>query len=218
MNKKQYIIRRTADGKPDWESAQSLAVDFFFEHSSAHRPRTTAQVLYDDDQLYIRFVVADRYVRAVGKNYQDPVYQDSCVEFFVQPKPGGPYFNFEVNAGGCMLLYAIPVSPDGLALMNERQLVPFELVKAMNIQHSLPERIEPEIVESCDWTLEYNIPFTLFEHYLGSLSPVAGQIWRANFYKCADETSHPHWGMWSPITDGCRFHRPEFFGRLVFES
>ena len=111
MNKKQYSIRRAADGKPDWETAQSLALDFFFEHSSVHRPQTTAQVLYDDDQLYIRFAVADRYVRAVGKNYQDPVCQDSCVEFFVQPQPGWPYFNFEVNAGGCMLLYAIPVSP-----------------------------------------------------------------------------------------------------------
>ena len=23
--------------------------------------------------------------------------------------------------------------------------------------------------------------------------------WRANFYKCGDDTSHPHWAAWSPL-------------------
>ncbi len=33
----------------------------------------------------------------------DDIWKDSCVEFFVQPKPGRGYFNFEFNCGGAML-------------------------------------------------------------------------------------------------------------------
>jgi hypothetical protein len=217
VNEKRYVIKRTS-GAPDWSAVQPIEIDFFFEHSSGHRPRTQARLLYDNDQLYVRFNVADRYVRAVAEKHQDPVCKDSCVEFFVQPKAGESYFNFEVNAGGVMLLYCIPVAADGSARMDQLQPVPIDRIEAMQIRHSLPSRIDPEITDPCEWTIEYNIPFSLFETY-GLLSrPLAGQIWRANFYKCADATSHPHWGMWSPIPDGRRFHRPEHFSELVFEA
>jgi hypothetical protein len=217
MNKKRYVIQRTA-GTPDWSAVSPIEIDFFFEHSSDHRPRTQARLMCDDDQLYVRFDVADRYVKAVARNYQDMVCKDSCVEFFIQPKAGGDYLNFEVNAGGIMLLYCIPVAADGSARMDQLQPVPFDRVKEMKIRHSLPSRIEPEITEPCEWTIEYNIPFSLFEQY-GLLSrPLAGQIWRANFYKCADATSHPHWGVWSTIPNGRGFHRPEYFSELVFEG
>jgi hypothetical protein len=47
---------------------------------------------------------------------------------------------------------------------------------------------------------------------------IAGHVARANFYKCGDETETPHFGAWSPVqTPQPDFHRPEFFGRLVFE-
>jgi len=34
---------------------------------------------------------------------EDPVYKDSCVEFFVKPKPDKGYFNFEFIAVGTLL-------------------------------------------------------------------------------------------------------------------
>lgn len=216
MHKKNYSILRTS-GPLNWSSVPPLKIDTFFEHGSDHRPQTEARVVYNDHQLMIRFDVIDRYVRAVAQNYQDPVCKDSCVEFFVQPNAGGLYFNFEVSAGGCLLLYCIPVSPEGVALMDERQEVPAELVKEINIQHSLPSCIDPERDEACEWSIEYNIPLSLFEHYEPIARPLTGQTWRANFYKCADDTSHPHWAMWSPIPDGRSFHRPDCFGELVFD-
>ena len=45
----------------------------------------------------------DQYVRCTHRTYGDPVYRDSCVEFFIQPKPGRGYFNFEFNCGGAFL-------------------------------------------------------------------------------------------------------------------
>jgi hypothetical protein len=216
MDKAVYSIRHCTAETLNWDMVAPLEIKTFFEHSSDHRPVTHVRLLYDDLKLYVRFDVKDRYVRVVAEKYQDSVCKDSCVEFFVQPGPGAGYFNFEVNAGGCMLLYYIPVSSKGLAVMNQGQPVPFELVKEMNVQHSLPARIDPEIEAPCEWTVEYAVPLTVFEYYLGPLGPLTGQIWRGNFFKCADATSHPHWGMWSPITEGDRFHRPDFFGELIF--
>ena len=48
--------------------------------------------------------------------------------------------------------------------------------------------------------------------------PGTGVSWRANFYKCADKTSHPHWLTWAEIDyPNPKFHLPDFFGRLDFE-
>ena len=42
---------------------------------------------------------------------------------------------------------------------------------------------------------------------------------KANFYKCGDLTSHPHYLSWSPIgTPKPDFHRPEYFGELIIKE
>jgi hypothetical protein len=59
------------------------------------------------------------------------------------------------------------------------------------------------------------IPFALFEHYLDPLGAPTGQVSRGNFFKCADESSHPEWASWSPV-DRLDFHRPHCFGTIRF--
>ena len=40
---------------------------------------------------------------------------------------------------------------------------------------------------------------------------------RANFYKCADRTAHPHFLAWNRVdAPAPDFHRPDFFGELIF--
>ena len=53
----------------------------------------------------------------------------------------------------------------------------------------------------------------------GKLIPTEDTLWRANVYKCADKSSHPHWLTWNRV-DRVKpdFHRPEFFGTLVFKN
>ena len=68
------------------------------------------------------------------------------------------------------------------------------------------------------WVLEYRLPFRIMDDYTQVEYPHSGIRWRANLYKCADGSSHPHWLTWSPIeVTEIDFHRPEFFGHLVFE-
>jgi hypothetical protein len=48
------------------------------------------------------------------------------------------------------------------------------------------------------------------------LGKIGGQSWRGNFFKCAEEISHPHWASWSPV-DELNFHLPRCFGTIHFE-
>ena len=79
----------------------------------------------------------------------------------------------------------------------------------------MPAVVDPEITAKKTWQLVFRIPFALLAQYSGSLSIEKGAVWRANFYKCGDETSHPHWASWRPV-DALNFHLPRCFGYLQF--
>jgi hypothetical protein len=220
----RYLIRRATsppafrgewDG-PAWGGADVLEVSHFHPRSSDHRPRTRAKLLHDDAGVYVLFHVADRYVRSVQTAHQSHVYRDSCVEFFVQPKPGS-YFNVEFNCGGTMLLYHLKDPPRGPSgkLEGHSILTPQELA-TIRVFHSLPKMVPVEIAEPVEWTLEYFLPYALMERYVGPLESPLSRRWRANFYKCGDDTTHPHWASWSPI-ERLDFHQPNHFAPLVFD-
>ena len=200
---------------PAWAGAEILSVHHFRPESSDHHPQTSARLLYGSPGLHGLFSVRDRYVRCVHTEYFDPVWRDSCVEFFVQPATGKGYFNFEFNCGGAFLCSYITNPTRTQDGFKEWERVPLPLGRTVQTQSSLPRRVDPEIAGPVDWTLGFFIPFSLFEHYLGPLGSVKGQNWRGNFYKCGDQTSHPHWASWAPV-DELNFHRPNCFGTLTF--
>jgi len=225
MNIKTYTVL-AAEQSPEmqglwdgavWQDVSSLEVACFRPESSAHRPQTSCKLLYDSEALYGIFRVDDQYVRCVNTGFQADVYKDSCVELFLQPGSTGGYFNFEFNCGGALLASYVtdPTRIDGRV----KKFSP--LTKDDDCQivrhHNLPEVVEPEITTKQIWFLEFIIPFALLAKYAGTLSEVGGQIWRGNFYKCGSETSHPHWGAWSPVSE-LNFHLPECFGNIRFDG
>ncbi len=219
-----YLIQRATtsvdlvdDGSRSlWSNTDPLHVADFHPDSSAHHPVTEARALYDAERLFILFTVADRYVRCVHDQNQQRVCEDSCVEFFVEPRAGLGYFNFEVNCGGTILANHItdPTRVDGKVASAIR--IDDEWLARIEIAHSMPSIVEPENVESVEWRVALSIPFDLFAAHLGPLGNPAGQTWRANFYKCGDATSHPHWASWAPIGERLDFHQPDRFGEITF--
>lgn len=203
---------------PPWSQAETLEIRNFHPKSSKHHPVTRTRLLYTEKGLYVFFRVEDRYVRAIATKYQDSVCNDSCVEFFVEPKPGKGYLNFEINCGGTMLLYFIedstPVPGKGFARFRP---VEEAVGSKVQIHHSLPRQIQETMETPVTWFLEYFVPFTVFEEYVGSVRPVSGATWRANFYKCGGDPSHLHWGSWAPIGEPLNFHKPERFAPIRFE-
>jgi hypothetical protein len=200
---------------PAWQGVPSIEIGHFRPEGSGHRPLARCKLLYDRHRIYGHFMVEDRYVHSVHTEFQDDVYQDSCVEFFVLPKAGFGYFNFEFNCGGAMLAsYVIdPTRVEGRVA----RCVPlsYEQGRRVRIGHSLPRIVEPEIEEETVWHLEFCVPFTLLEEFVGPVRPVDGLTWQANFYKCGDRTSHRHWASWSPL-DALNFHAPWNFGSIRF--
>ena len=200
--------------KPVWQAIQPISLKRYMGDKPEHFPQVQAKLAYDDTHIYVIWKVNDQFVRAVANEHQGPVYQDSCVEFFFIPDNLGglEYFNLEMNCGGTMLFHHQEFGKP------EKVNISSEDIAAMQVAHSLPRIITEEIKEKTTWYLEYAIPFEILKNYYQLEYPKSGAKWRANFYKCADKTSHPHWLTWSEVQyPEPRFHLPEFFGTLVFE-
>ena len=116
---KQYAVHRIP-AQPlhsvDFGKAEQGALQHIRPESSDHHPTVRFALLQDRRNLYLHYSVDDRYVRVKHKGFQVPVYKDSCVEFFVKPKKDCGYFNFELNAGGSLLVTYIedPQRIDGV--------------------------------------------------------------------------------------------------------
>jgi len=201
---------------PVWNTAYTLEIVHFRPESSSHRPKTQARLLYDERGIHGLFRVQDQYVLCRRTNYGDEVWKDSCVEFFVRPSEDRGYLNFEFNCGGAFLCSYITNwerTPTGL---KEFSRIPACEAAQVRVRPSARGRIDPECVTAMVWTLGFFIPFGLIEKFVGSIGDPQGQIWRANFYKCVEENSHPHWAAWSPV-DELNFHLPACFGTIQFE-
>jgi hypothetical protein len=198
-----------------WRESEILELKNYMGPKPGHFPRTLVKLLYDNNNnIYVFFKVEDKYVRAVAQKLNDSVCRDSCVEFFFTPDENlsDGYFNIEINCGGTMLMHQQTARNENIMEISEQDCVKIKICASM------PKIVEPEIEEQAIWTVQYCIPLEVLEKYAKIKRPAAGVKWRANFYKCADATSHPHWLTWSlvnrPEPD---FHQPQYFGTLLFE-
>lgn len=167
-----------------------------------YRPKTVADISYEEDKGFTIIMRSyETQIRAENKEENTNVYEDSCMEFFVNfyPEENKNYINFEVNANGAMLC----------AFGANRSKRTF--IKAFGIDHP-----DVQVHRAADyWEIKYLIPFSLIKGLYGRCDfPVNHKI-RANFYKCGDKTKYPHYGSWSAIlTESPDFHQPDYFGEL----
>lgn len=170
-----------------------------------YKPEVRFAIAHDGSRLLIRFEVEEDNPRAMAMENNGPVWEDSCVEFFVK-EPGSPfYFNFETNCIGT-----------GLAAKrrSREEYTHFDDARMARVlrRSSLPHQ-PVDIRERTDWSLELEVPFDLICE--GGKAPERLQ---ANLYKCGDKTAVPHFLSWNPVeVPAPDFHRPEFFGTLILE-
>lgn len=199
--------------KPEWKKVKSIEIKNFIRLEPKFRPLVQAKMMYDSENVYVIFRVQDQNVRSITTEINGPVWKDSAVEFFFSPNTEFPlnFFNLEVNCGGTPLLEYNPNPRIG------PKPVPKD-IKKIEIGHSLPKIVDPEISGPLTWTVEYRIPLDMLENYSKISRPKKGVIWKANFYKIAEITSNPHYATWSPINHPKpQFHLPQYFGTLKFQ-
>lgn len=92
-----------------------------------------------------------------------------------------------------------------------------EEIKSIEIAHSLPRVVDPEMKEPVIWTIECRISLDMLKKYSNVSHPAPGVQWKGNFYKTGSKTSNPNYMTWSVVDNEVpNFHLPQFFGTLVF--
>ncbi len=168
----------------------------------------TVRVAHDGERIYLYYTVIGEKARVA--NHQDfgSVWEDSCVEFFMQREGESGYRNFECNILGVLLSRHHESREKGVS---QRSLMA-SIFRHGTIHH----RYEMDN-QVTDWTMYLEIPkkaLGFAEH-----ESLGGQKIRANFYKCGDKTPEPHYLSWNPIDlPSPNFHTPQFFGLLELEQ
>ncbi|WP_201007796.1 carbohydrate-binding family 9-like protein [Paenibacillus glycanilyticus] len=174
-------------------------------------PETEVRGVYDEEALHLQFRVYEESPVMRHRQHGDPVYQDSCVEFFVQPLPArdSRYLNFELNAAGVLLL---EIGENGGS--KRKRILP-EAASQFGIRTVLG-LWNPEC-RRMYWELNLRIPFAFLKYWFPDFRAEPGAVMKGNFYKCGDLTPAPHYLSWSPVqSDTPNFHRSDSFGTLVF--
>lgn len=216
MVRRQYTIKHLSQDldnilQPDiWNLVKPIEIKDYLWMDNKYRPVVLVRLCYTEKYIYVKFLVTERKVKAVYKNYGDPVYRDSCVEFFINPFPdkSRDYINIEVNAIGTLLIGA--GKDRNRTLFKKGELRDLEIVSSLEFPVA-------DILESGTWTLHMKVPVVLFENYYGER--FTGERAIGNFYKCGDDTEFEHYGVWNYIDNSePDFHLPQYFGELIFEK
>jgi hypothetical protein len=171
-------------------------------------PGVNFRIAHTGKEIWLKFYVKEKHIRAAETRINGEVHKDSCVEFFLSPD-GQNYYNFEFNCIGTVHLGWGPGRHD-------RQFVDPALIKKISIGSSLGGSPFDEKTGDFSWELMVRIPIECLA--FTSLHGLGGIKAKANFFKCGDETSRPHFVTWNPVkTPEPDYHRPEFFGEIYFE-
>lgn len=173
-----------------------------------YTPNVSFSIGHTDHCLVIKYHVLESVVKASYYKPNDPVYKDSCVEFFVALDDEDEYYNFEWNVTGtCLCSFG--------ANRQNRKWISEDLISKIKYSVNIKNNTGGDGKTVIQWELALIIPFETFsEHTITSLRK--RQCW-ANFYKCGDDLPVPHFVTWNNIeTASPDFHRREFFGKVKF--
>lgn len=202
MNKENKMLKvPSVHGFEDLDRFAADSISTVNWDSFPYCPSVTFRIGHSEDRLFIRYDVDEANAKAVSLESNGPVWEDSCVEFFVRIPGDEHYFNFETNCIGTGL------AAKRLSRQDFKHFTPEQMSQVIR-RPSLPH--EACDIKDCSWSLEFELPFSI----LGCTSCPDRLL--ANFYKCGDKTAVKHFVSWNPIiNEKPDFHRPEFFGELI---
>jgi len=174
-----------------------------------YHPETRFNIAYGGREIFLKYYITEAFVKAEKSESNQMVCEDSCVEFFVSPAADGIYYNLEFNPIGTCLLGSGTSRKDTTR-------APLSVIDRIRRKGSLGTVPFEERKGQFFWTITIAIPFEVFFRH--RIQGLEGVSFRANFYKCGDMLSQPHYLTWNQVgTENPDFHRPEYFGQLSFE-
>lgn len=203
---KEYKVKMLDALPADWANISRAMLDET-PWIANYVPVTYAQIVFvRGDGFYCRMTCEEANPKAVHKNWMDPVCTDSCMEFFAAYDNTNPaYLNIEANSIGTTLAQ----------LGTDR----YDRVPADEFLGG-PVTVQAE-VGTDSWSLLMHVTLEdLKKLYKMDTSVfIPGYSFRANLYKCGDETAVEHYNMWNPVgTPNPDYHQSSFFGKMTLEA
>ena len=172
-----------------------------------YAPVVKFRIAHTGDAILIDYRVEEQAVRAVAETDNGSVWEDSCCEFFFSPAADNMYYNIESNCAG-KILFASGNS------RHNRKKYPLEFVSQIKRWSSLGNGVFEERNINEPWEMCLVIPVSMFE----GVKSLSGMNSHANFYKCGDKLTVPHFLSWNLVeTETPDYHRPDYFGNIIFE-
>lgn len=196
--------------EPDWDCVPTAEIaSFHWENpKNPYRPKSFAQLCAVKKKgFFVRMWSFESPVRCENSRRNEPMYEDSCLEFFINPNPkeNSKYTNFEMNPKGAYLAQ--------IGEMRENRV--FFTEKPEDEAKVTPFTVSENGEDG--WGVNLFIPFSLFRS-LGIPNIGDGEVIECcgNFYKCGDKTVHPHFGAFFPVDSAeLGFHNPARFGKII---
>lgn len=211
-----YVIKKISKSEINensWSSIKPIKIENYPWDKTGYMPSTEVKLFYTEDELKIKFTSTEKQVRVAAKEFNGPVWEDSCVEFFFLPDPKNDsrYFNFEINASGILLLQLDSNT-------RNRSSMDYINPSVFEIEAIVTTSNYREFDDFRPWTVEYKIPFKFIKDFFINFEPKSQITIKGNFYKCGDKTLTAHYGAWGNIiNEKPAFHKPDFFQDIMFE-
>ena len=190
----------------DNKNISSHKIDTVNWETYPYCPETSFRIAHNDEAIFLNYHINESDITAICDNDNGRIWEDSCVEFFISFNDES-YFNIECNCIGKILI--------GKGSGKENRInLPESLLKTVDRWSSLGS--SPVKNLSGGWEVSLIIPKKIIYSELSRQFDKAEA--KGNFYKCGDLLQTPHFLSWNPIhTESPNFHRPDFFGQLLFE-
>ncbi|WP_106828041.1 carbohydrate-binding family 9-like protein [Parabacteroides pacaensis] len=168
-------------------------------------PICSVNIARGEKDLYMHFFVRGNSLKAICKEDNSRVYEDSCVSFFMKKTNTDLYMNFDFNCCG------VCNAARRLSERAKESLTPREYASIRRYS-TIKSKVFSEQRGVYTWELIVAIPWVL----MGLNPENLPDVFEGNFYKRADLTISPHYLSWSPVKNtALNFHDIASFGKIV---
>lgn len=174
-----------------------------------YHPLTVVNMAHSGQSLYIDFFVRCNYLRAVNWQNNSAVRDDSSVSILIQPPHSEDcYICIDFNCIGAKNARKIYRSGEVEPFSDEE----IEKIECYTSCGPMPFR---EVEGLFTWDVAVKVPFELLgvEFYNKSVKL------KGNLYKCALETTEPHFLTWIPVKEETTcFKDSNYFGNIILDN
>jgi hypothetical protein len=190
----KYLIQLRDTVCPvSWNGIPELAIDHYLWLDNGYAPTVNAKLMYTSECIHLHYNIYEVNPTVLYYSMNEPVFKDSCVEFFFQPLPESDprYLNFEMNAAGTLLLKLGSDRNDRTYLQN--------VDPALFLIHTSTGCYD-SIADMTYWQLDISIPFDWIQIRISVLrsaarfAPISTNVGMKRLFHTTDagiESLHP---------------------------